>query len=784
MPEAARRVALVISHMNMGGAQRQLVNLMRALDPARWRPVLVCFGPSTELTETLRAEGFDVRFVPKRGRIDPTLIPRLARTLRSIRPDVVHTTLRTANLWGRAAAIAAGIPHRVASERSAAYKTGWPVRAASRWLGRRTDAITVNSQAGVPWAARHHDHLETRVTVIPNGVALPPLDAGSVAAARRALRALAGWQEASRVAAIVGNLLPEKELGDALTLAGRMRGPHPDLRWVAFGEGPERERVASGIRSAGLEAVVHLAGHRRDLSALLPGADLLVQTSSREGMPNAVLEGMAAGLPVVATDAGGTAEAMGHDGGAGTLAAVHDLDALSSGIARALDPEAKRRMGAEGRRRAAERFSIDAMARATERLWEERCLDGGSAPRTVVVLSRYSRRSTFIVRELRALRAAGADLAIVSLLPPEDNDGTIGPSTCAGDGVLYLPFLPGPVWAASACGALLRHPIRSASALATVLFGQLRTPRVMLRSAAVFPKMLMIAGTARRIRARSIHAHWATVSATAGMCAARIAGLPFSFSGHAWDLYFDNALLPRKLEAARFVAVCNAHSGAMLRERWPSRAGGVRLLYHGLDLRRFVFQPPVRGAPGGPLRILAIGRLVRKKGFDALIRACGRLLREGVDLECVILGEGGPEESALHALIAQEAPGKVRIEGYLPEDALRERMRRFDLLAAPSIVQTDGAMDGIPNVVIEAMAVGLPVVTTAVAGLPEIAHDGMTALVVAQNDPQALAGALRRLSEDPALAASLAASARAVIEARFDDRKIAETLKGFLSGEN
>jgi len=259
--------------------------------------------------------------------------------------------------------------------------------------------------------------------------------------------------------------------------------------------------------------------------------------------------------------------------------------------------------------------------------------------------------------------------------------------------------------------------------------------------------------------------------------------VPFSFSGHAWDLYFDTALLGRKLESARFVAVCNAHSAAMLRERFPACAGRVRLLYHGLDLSRFEFRPPPAARPAGaPLRILGIGRLVPKKGFDSLIAACGLLAREGASVECVIRGEGGPEQARLEALIASQAPGLVRLDGYLPEPELIAEMRRYDLLAAPSIVQADGAMDGIPNVVIEAMAIGLPVVTTAVAGLPEIARDGRTALVVPGGDPAALAAAMRRLWSEPGLAGRLAAGARETIEGQFDIRATSRELAGLLAG--
>ena len=774
-------LAAVISHMNMGGTQRQLDLLLRGLDRDRWNPCLICLGPETPLLAALRSDGIDVRRVPKRGPADPTLLPRLTREIRSLRPAIVHTFLRTANLWGRAAAIASGAPALVASERSVAYRTGSLVLAANRLLGRRTDLVTVNSAAGAPYAAWLHGHPPARIEIVPNGVRLPALAARDREGARLRIRAAGGWRPDDRVVALIGNLLPEKRIGEAIEIAARLRGGSSNLRWIVFGEGSERESLRAALSRHRLEDVFLLAGHRDDLHEILPGADLLLQTSAREGLPNAVLEGMAAGLPVVATDAGGTREAV-EDRRTGIVVPVGDRAAMERAIRELLDPAGPAaHYGRAGRERAEGCFSIEAMVRRSERLYEDRCLEEGRVRRVAVVLSRHSARATFIVREMRALRAVGLDLVGFSLLPPEGIDGICSALAGREDGVDYIPFLPGPLDAAAAAGIALRHPIRTLSAAGTIVGGQIRTPRVMLRGVAVFPKILLLAAGARRWRVGSIHAHWATVSATAGMAAARICGLPFSFSGHAWDLVFDTALLGEKLRAARFAAVCNRFNGELLRGRYPESAAKVHLAYHGLDLERFVWQPP----PGrsGPLRILAIGRLVEKKGFDALIRACGILRTRGIAVECHIVGDGGPEASRLEGLASAVAPGAVRFDGFVSEEGIVPLMRAHDLLAAPSVVQADGAMDGIPNVVLEAMACGLPVVTTAVAGLPEVAVEGVTALVVPERDPEALARAFERLHREPDLGASLSRRARIVIEREFDLRVTARRLADLLTGE-
>ena len=792
MTSAPRTLVAIVSHMNMGGTQRQISLLLSGLDRSRWNPCLICTGPEEPLLAALRGRGVAVRRVEKRGRMDPTLVQRLARALRSLKPDVVHTFLRSANLWGRAAAIAAGAPAIVASERSVAYRTAKPILMANRVLGRWTALVTVNSDAGVPYAAFLHGHPPDRIARVPNGVVLPPLDASAVARARERMRAENGWPAEARVAALVGNLLPDKRIGDALAAAARLRERHPALRWIVFGEGPERDALQRAIGAgtgpgSRLTEVFRLAGHHEDLSALLPGADLLVQTSAREGLPNAVLEGMAAGLPVVATDAGGTREAM-DPGVTGVLVAVGDARALDAALESVLPPGAGQRMGRAGRERAERQFSVEAMIRRSERLYEERCGPGPSPRRVAVVLSRHSERATFIVREMRAVREAGVDLVGFSLLPPEALDGRCSAGAGEPSGVSYLPFLPGPLDVLAAARIAALHPVRTLSALGTLVFGQIGSPRVMLRTLAVFPKILLLAAAAKRWRAGAIHAHWATVSASAGMAAARMAGLPFSFSGHAWDLVFDTALLGRKLRAARFAAVCNRFSGEALRRRYPDSAEKVRLAYHGLDLGRFAWrEPAIR--PAAPLRVLAIGRLVEKKGFDDLIRAVGRLSRRArgplppVQVTCRIVGDGGPEEACLRALADAEAPGLVRFDPFVEESGVVALLHGHDLLAAPSVVQSDGAMDGIPNVVLEAMACGLPVVTTAVAGIPEVARDGTTALLVPERDPEALARALERLGREPELAGRLSRAARALVETEFDLRKTARELAELLAGE-
>jgi glycosyltransferase involved in cell wall biosynthesis len=190
----------------------------------------------------------------------------------------------------------------------------------------------------------------------------------------------------------------------------------------------------------------------------------------------------------------------------------------------------------------------------------------------------------------------------------------------------------------------------------------------------------------------------------------------------------------------------------------------VTRIYNGLDLARFAHAAPDRGAT----EVLAVGRLIEKKGFHILIEAI-RLLREaGRGVACRIVGDGD-EAGPLAAQIAANGLGDlVRLDGPKPQAEVMRAMRAAAVLACPCIVGRDGNRDGLPTVLLEAMALGTPCVATDVTGIPELVRDGETGLCVPEGDPVALAGALARMLDDPALRLRLSRAGRALIEQEFD----------------
>ncbi|TVR58150.1 MAG: colanic acid biosynthesis glycosyltransferase WcaL [Candidatus Competibacteraceae bacterium] len=284
---------------------------------------------------------------------------------------------------------------------------------------------------------------------------------------------------------------------------------------------------------------------------------------------------------------------------------------------------------------------------------------------------------------------------------------------------------------------------------------------------------------ALRARERGVthfHAHFGTVSATVARLAARFARIPYTLTLHAKDIYHvsvDPALMRKKLGAAARVITVSDYNQRYLAATYDSAAAKVVRLYNGLNLARFAFTIPSRTSR----EILAVGRLVEKKGFDVLIDACAILRDRGVAFQCRIVGDG-TERATLSARIAHLNLGAmVRLAGPQPHAELIGTFREAAVVAAPCVIGADGDRDGLPTVLLEAMALGVPCVATDVTGIPELVRDGDTGLCVPQRDPQALADALQRLLDDADLRVDLATRARRLIEQDFDIRRNAAQLR-------
>jgi colanic acid/amylovoran biosynthesis glycosyltransferase len=383
------------------------------------------------------------------------------------------------------------------------------------------------------------------------------------------------------------------------------------------------------------------------------------------------------------------------------------------------------------------------------------------------VLKMYPRYSeTFIVNEILAHEAAGIEIEIFSLRSPVDTHFQDIISRVRAP-VTYLPSATPKIpdfWAA------LQRANQVTAGLPCMLdtaWGE---------EAGDVYQAVILAEMARQRGLDLLHAHFASASTTVASLAARLSGLPYTFTAHAKDIFHESVLpddLRRKLATAAAVITVSDYNVAYLRETYGAAAAGVQRVYNGLDLSRFQYAPPHHRSP----LIISVGRLVEKKGFPDLIDACAILARQGCDFHCQIVGTG-PDETELRFRIAMLGlEDRVELLGPRPQAEVTGLIQAAAAFVAPCVIGADGNRDGLPTVLLEAIALGTPCVSTDVTGIPEVVHDGETGLIVPQHSPLAVATAVERLLEDSRLRVALAGQARQYIEECFDIRHNAAELR-------
>lgn len=384
------------------------------------------------------------------------------------------------------------------------------------------------------------------------------------------------------------------------------------------------------------------------------------------------------------------------------------------------------------------------------------------------LLKMYPRFSeTFIVNEILELERQGVDVRIYALRKPDD--GRFHPSLArVKANVVYAPQYP------EMEPARVRAAHERLAAVRPAAYAELRAYAEGLEQPYGLKRFLqagVIAAHLLKQPVDALHAHFASSATRVAGFVARLTGIPYSFTAHAKDIFHqevDPASLRRKIRDARFVVTVSQFNRAYLQAIQGEGPGDVRCLYNGVDLRHFKPNPRTARDPG---LILGVGRLVEKKGFATLIQACALLAQRGLDFRCEIIG-AGEQQGQLAALIAQmRLDRQVSLVGPKPQDAVLAAYQRAAIFALPCMVASDGNRDGLPTVMLEAMAAGLPVVATTVTGNPEIVDHGVSGLLVEPEDAAALAEALARLLQDPALRQQMGAAGRKKVQRAFDVRR-------------
>lgn len=379
---------------------------------------------------------------------------------------------------------------------------------------------------------------------------------------------------------------------------------------------------------------------------------------------------------------------------------------------------------------------------------------------------------TFMTREVQKVRDAGDEVQLLAL-----RDGTAEPQTehpeCDLNGCRHI-YPVSPVRAFfSALGCLVTRPGRFLGAMRAALSDGADSARKKAKLMYELAVATTLVRWVEEIGIEHIHAHLASSPTTYAMYLALLTGRSFSFTGHAADVYRGRIALKPKLRLAAGVVCISEYN----RRHYLSLVPGLKeapIIHCGIRLEDFPRR--AKTAPDADPTVFAVGRCVPKKGFADLLQTVRLLADRNLAVQVRIAGDGPLLPQLQDQAADLGIAGRVEFLGSVPQATIRAELERADLFALPSVPVDDGDIDGIPVSLMEAMAVGCPVISTRVSGIPELVVDGESGLLVPPRDPQALAAAIERLATDPELYRELGDGGRGMIEREFDLTAIGQRL--------
>jgi colanic acid/amylovoran biosynthesis glycosyltransferase len=411
--------------------------------------------------------------------------------------------------------------------------------------------------------------------------------------------------------------------------------------------------------------------------------------------------------------------------------------------------------------------------------WEPNKGDQGSGrPPIAYTMSRFPKLTeTFILYEILTLLDQGYRIQVWPLLKERARVRHAEVERVMPY-VVWLPFLS-PGILGSNLILLTTRPRRYLGTLAAMIRGTWKSWNYLIGGLGIWPKSVHLARQLEQGGVKHLHAHFANHPALAAWIVHRLTGIGYSFTAHGSDLHIDQTMLAEKIDEARFVVTISHYNRNFIAEHvGAARADKVHIVHCGVDTDLFRPVEGPRQAPGeGPLRILCIAALRDVKGHRHLIDACALLSTRGIAFRCELVGEG-PMRGAIERQIASLGlTDKVLLLGPLPREGILRKLREeTDLVALASILARRGNREGIPVTLMEAMACALPVVSSRISGIPELIEDGISGLLTAPGNAEAIADALESLARDHALRAALGGAARIRIVSDFEIQRNAAEL--------
>jgi len=396
-----------------------------------------------------------------------------------------------------------------------------------------------------------------------------------------------------------------------------------------------------------------------------------------------------------------------------------------------------------------------------------------------MILKGYPRISeTFISNEIHQLEKQGFRLRLFSMRQPRERftHQSVRQIRATVDYLPHSLLLYFPKLLYHNLMLAIKNPENFKRAAGTAFRRLLRNRRI-----ATIKHLLQAGYLVRRLLPKSdvthLHAHFAHSPASVAMFAGQLADIPFSFTAHAKDIYTsDPAQLREKVALAEFVVTCTEYNKHYLIETAHGVTTPVQRIYHGIDLDLFSNDAEPRLRPGPPYNIVTVARITPKKGLATVYRALRLLCDQGVLLRHTLIGDGEDRKKILSLITELGLSGITQWLGTQPHEVVLEHYRRADLFVLGCEIATNGDRDGIPNVLLECMAMGVPVLATRVSALPELVEDGKTGLLVPPGQPEKMAQAMGRLLTDHALRNQIIPAARRRVTEQFNNRILIQDL--------
>ena len=757
-------VVRIIDRLNVGGPAIHAVLTTKGLDPRRFRTVLVTGSiepDEGDMSYLLSEHGVEsVVSIPSLGReIRPLRDLRAAwqiyRLLQRERPEVVHTHKAKAGVIGRLAALASGTPVRVHTFHGhvlSGYFGPWKSKAFTaieRVLAHTTSRLVTPS-------ARLADDLATtygvapreRFQVIPLGFDLSPFEQCEVH--RGKLRAELGLDATVKLVAIIGRMVPVKDHATFVAAAQLLAARRPDVHFVFVGRGAMESAIRADVRRRGLEGRSHFLGWRDDLPVIYADLDVAALSSVNEGTPVSIIEAIASGLPVVATEVGGVPDVL-RNGARGSLVPPRDPRAMAAAIERAFSPEARAR--AQAMRAHMEEYGAERLCRDLGDLYVD-LLGRKFVPQPLPASTPANANKPKVIHVITRLIAGGAQ------------ENTI--LSCQGLNDTYdVLLVTGPPEGHE--GSLIEDVARRG--IRTIVMPELVRPISPAVDGAAFRRLFELFNAEKP---DIVHTH-SSKAGIVGRAAAWFARVPVIIhTNHGLPYYDFQTLRERALFwSAEKIATSVTHKVVCVGEEMKRKsiAGHLgppelfEVIHSGIEIERFVNARSVRAklGIGESERVVGVvSRMATHKGHRFLVEAAPS------DVHILFVGDGEARADLERQVAARGV--KATFVGHVPPDEVPNLIASMDLVVHPSL------WEGLPRAAVQALLVGRPVVAFDCDGAREVVIDGLTGLLVPPKDLPRLRAAIEEILRKPDRGRSMGLAGRLRCIEQFEWKRCADKL--------